>query len=135
MKNTNIFGKWITVNFSSLTKNFPVPLWERARVRGRNPAPSPQSSSLKPEQADGAWEQIAIAIMLAAMLLFAATFSNAAPLDETLAKRKPEATINLASKDGVQAVKGEWRYSDTKIIETDFKAPDADGQPGSMPNK
>jgi gluconolactonase len=73
--------------------------------------------------------------MIAALLLFAATFTRAASLDDVLAKRKPEATVNLASKGGVQLVKGEWRYSDTKIVEVDFKAAGADGQPGSTPNK
>ena len=52
-----------------------------------------------------------------------------------LAKRKPEATIDLATKEGVQPVKGEWRYSDTKIVEIDFKAAGADGQPTGAPNK
>lgn len=73
--------------------------------------------------------------MLAALVLFAATFTHAAVLDETLAKRKPEAIIDLATKEGVQAVKGVWRYSDTKIVEVDFKAAGADGQPSSVPNK
>ena len=41
----------------------------------------------------------------------------------------PEATINLATDEGVALVKGQWRYSDTKIIEADFKAPGSDSQP------
>src|SRR5919109_5479074 len=59
----------------------------------------------------------------------------AALLDEMLAKRKPEATIHLGTKEGAGLVKGEWRYSDTKIIETDFKAASAEGQPTGEPNK
>src|SRR6266849_1611707 len=42
---------------------------------------------------------------------------------------KPTATIDLATVDGVSAVKGEWRYSDTKIVEADFRGPGADRQP------
>jgi gluconolactonase len=42
---------------------------------------------------------------------------------------KPEASIDLATADGVRLVKGEWRYSDTKIIEVDFRGPGADRQP------
>ena len=61
--------------------------------------------------------------------------SHAASPDEFLAKRKPEATIDLATKEGAQLVKGEWRYSDTKIVEIDFKAAGADGQPTGAPNK
>lgn len=41
----------------------------------------------------------------------------------------PEAVIDLATHEGVRLVKGQWRYSDTKIIEVDFKAPGPDGQP------
>ena len=32
--------------------------------------------------------------------------------------------IDLRTKDGVKAVKGEWRYSDVKIVEVTGKAPD-----------
>lgn len=41
----------------------------------------------------------------------------------------PNATIDLATDNGVSAVKGEWRYSDTKIVEADFRGPGADKQP------
>ena len=87
------------------------------------------------EKTNSATDQVTIAIILAALLLFAATLARAASLDEMLAKRKPEATINLASKEGVQSIKGEWRYSDTKIVEIDFKAANADGQPGAISNR
>ncbi len=46
---------------------------------------------------------------------------------------KPDATIDLATPEGVALVWGLWRYSDTKIIETDFYAAGSDGQPGSTP--
>src|SRR5712691_9463022 len=42
---------------------------------------------------------------------------------------KPDATIDLATADGIGVVKGEWRYSDTKIVEVDFRGPGADRQP------
>ena len=45
------------------------------------------------------------------------------------------ATIDLQSADGVRQVKGEWRYSDTKIVEVDFTGPGADGQPTGSPVK
>src|SRR5438067_8871754 len=31
----------------------------------------------------------------------------------------PDATINLMTREGVDQVKGQWRYSDVKIIEVD----------------
>jgi len=42
---------------------------------------------------------------------------------------KPDAVIDLATKEGDDLVKGQWRYSDTKIIQVDFKAAGADKQP------
>jgi len=56
-------------------------------------------------------------------------------LAEQLAKRKPEATIDLGTKEGAHLVKGQWRYSDTKIVEIDFKAAGPDGQPSAAQNK
>lgn len=41
----------------------------------------------------------------------------------------PLASIDLATAEGVQTVKGEWRYSDTRIVEVHNMAwGDADGQ-------
>jgi gluconolactonase len=37
---------------------------------------------------------------------------------------EPAARIDLATPEGVALVQGQWRYSDTKIIEVDFKRPD-----------
>ena len=39
------------------------------------------------------------------------------------------------TRNGVDMVKGQWRYSDTKIIEVDFKAAGADKQPTGAPDK
>jgi gluconolactonase len=79
----------------------------------------------------------AAAIIVAAIgtLLFSSSVAFTANLEESLAKRKPEATIDLAAKQGVETVKGAWRYSDTKIIEVDFRAPGADGQPSHTQNR
>ncbi len=48
---------------------------------------------------------------------------------------KPEAMIDLATVDGVRAVKGEWRYSDTKIVEASFVSAGPDNQPTGAPVK
>ena len=47
----------------------------------------------------------------------------------------PEASIDLATVDGVKVVNGQWKYSDTKIIETEFRSAGADGQPTGGPVK
>jgi len=48
---------------------------------------------------------------------------------------KPEATIDLATDEGARLVHGQWRYSDTKIIEVDFRGPGPDSQPTGAPIK
>lgn len=45
-----------------------------------------------------------------------------------------DATIDLVTPSGVELVKGQWLYSDTKILETTFRAADKDGQPNGPPN-
>src|SRR5437870_9331920 len=76
-----------------------------------------------------------VLLTTAALLALPADFVAAASLDESLADRKPEASIDLATREGTQLVKGEWRYGDTKIVEVDFKAAGPDGQPSTIPNK
>lgn len=44
-------------------------------------------------------------------------------------KGKPDASIDLATIDGVKLVSGQWKYSDTKIVQTSFNAPGDDNQP------
>ncbi len=44
---------------------------------------------------------------------------------------KPAATIDLGTAAGTRRVKGEWKYSDTRIVEVDFRKAGPDGQPGS----
>ncbi len=48
---------------------------------------------------------------------------------------KPDAVIDLATKEGVKEANGEWRYSDVKIMDADFKAPGPEGQPTGKPIK
>src|SRR5436190_19700836 len=48
---------------------------------------------------------------------------------------QPDAVIDLATKEGVDLVKGQWCYSDTKIIQVDFKATGPDKQPTGKPIK
>jgi gluconolactonase len=43
------------------------------------------------------------------------------------------ATVDLATAPGVTLVKGQWRYSDTRIVSTEFREPGSDGQPGTQP--
>lgn len=79
--------------------------------------------------------QIGIAMILAGLMFLAATVASAQSLADTLAKRKPEAVIDLTTHQGTRLIRGTWRYSDTKIIEVDFNAAGVDGQPGGTPGR
>ncbi len=46
---------------------------------------------------------------------------------------QPDRTIDLGTEAGVKALDAEWRYSDVRIAETDFKGPDANGKPNGGP--
>jgi gluconolactonase len=73
---------------------------------------------------------------IAMAFVFALAHSNA--LAQTTADAPmgpPSATIDLATPEGVQTVKGQWRYSDTHIVEVDFRGPGPDGQPTGAPVK
>jgi len=48
---------------------------------------------------------------------------------------RPSALIDLRTADGVRLVKGQWRYSDTTIVEADFNAPGPDLKPSGRPIK
>src|SRR6266702_6622511 len=67
-------------------------------------------------------------VFILCVLLFAVTRAFAETNADT-PTGKPDATIDLATKEGVDLVKGQWRYSDTKIIQVDFKAAGVDKQP------
>lgn len=48
---------------------------------------------------------------------------------------RPDATVDLRTKEGTQLVKGNWRYSDVKIVEVDSKGPGPDLKPSGAPNR
>ena len=48
---------------------------------------------------------------------------------------RPDAIVDLRTRAGVELVKGQWRYSDVRIIETDFRAPGPDLKPSGNPIK
>ena len=48
---------------------------------------------------------------------------------------RPDAVIDLASDEGVHAVKGQWRYHDVKIVDADSRAVGADLKPSGVPSR
>ncbi|MCI0446282.1 SMP-30/gluconolactonase/LRE family protein [bacterium] len=73
--------------------------------------------------------QISLLTIAAIISMVLSVFIAFAENPNEISAGQAAATIDLATADGVQLVKGQWRYSDTKIIEVDFKSPGADGQP------
>lgn len=82
--------------------------------------------------------RVAVLIILAASIYVAISSNLTQASSKTSANipaGRPSATIDLGSVDGVKAVKGEWRYSDTRIVETEFRGPGPDKQPTGAPVK
>ena len=48
---------------------------------------------------------------------------------------RPDAVVDLGTRAGVELVKGQWKYSDVRIVETDFRAPGPDLKPSGKPIK
>ena len=47
----------------------------------------------------------------------------------------PLFTVDLATRDGAASVAGEWRYSDARLVEVDFRSAGPDRQPTGPPNR
>ena len=62
-------------------------------------------------------------------------FTSFAAIAQNLPAGKPEVSLDLATSEGANAVSGQWKYSDTKIVEVDFKSAGADNQPTGSPVK
>src|SRR5207237_6981986 len=48
---------------------------------------------------------------------------------------RPDAIVDLASREGVQLVSGQWRYQDVKIVDADSRAVGPDLKPSGSPIK
>lgn len=59
----------------------------------------------------------------------------AGPAPQDPPESKPEAVVDLMTAQGASLVAGQWRYSDARIVETQFPGPGADNQPTGAPGK
>jgi gluconolactonase len=78
---------------------------------------------------------VVLVVGLLGLALHLTRATSAAGTSADIPGGKPSATIDLATVEGVQNVKGEWRYSDTKIVEVSFQGPGPDKQPTGAPVK
>jgi gluconolactonase len=71
-----------------------------------------------------------------AVLVLAGTPSGvAAQITTDAPGGRPTAIIDLATDEGVGLVKGQWRYSDVKIVDVEHRAPGLDLRPSGPPNR
>ena len=48
---------------------------------------------------------------------------------------RPDAVVDLASREGVQVVNGQWRYHDVRIVDADSRTVGPDLKPSGAPSK
>ena len=48
---------------------------------------------------------------------------------------RPDAIVDLKTEEGIGLVKGQWRYSNVKVIDVDHHSPGADLAPSGPPNR
>jgi len=68
-------------------------------------------------------------------LIAALNLSGVAPAAPELAPDRPDAAVDLRTREGVALVKGQWRYRDVRIIEVDHQSPGPDLRPSGPPNR
>ncbi len=82
------------------------------------------------------WRSLALTLALFTTASWPTAASAATPdAPAGRPEASPLATIDLATSEGTSLAQGQWRYSDTKIIEVDFTGPGPDGQPTGSPVK
>lgn len=69
---------------------------------------------------------LAYALLASALLAVPPAASADAPA--------PAAAVDLTTEAGAALLQAHWRYSDARVVETAFRAPDAHGQPTGAPN-
>jgi gluconolactonase len=72
------------------------------------------------------------AALLALLLALAAVHGQSQVIQDPPFGR-PDAVIDLASREGVQLINGTWRYHDVKIVDADSKAVGPDLKPSGAP--
>src|SRR6516164_5118901 len=66
------------------------------------------------------------------LVLLASLMASAQAIQDPPVGR-PDAVIDLASREGVQLVNGQWRYHDVKIVDADSRSVGPDLKPSCAP--
>src|SRR5215471_21223274 len=72
--------------------------------------------------------------LLSSLVLLASLTASAQTIQDPPVGRS-DAVIDLASREGVQLVNGQWRYHDVKIVDGDSRALGPDLKPSGAPIK
>jgi gluconolactonase len=72
---------------------------------------------------------------LLALLAAALLAPTPAAAVATLPAGPPDATVNLATREGVALVRGAWRYHDVDIVDVEHRSPGPDRKPSGPPNR
>jgi gluconolactonase len=75
------------------------------------------------------------ALIPALLLALAMPAASGAQVTADVPAVRPDAIVNLATDDGVAAVKGQWRYSNASIVEVEHRAPGPDLRASGAPNR
>jgi len=73
--------------------------------------------------------------ILSGIVLLAVSVAAAAQVIQDPPFGRPDALVDLASREGVQLIQGQWRYHDVKIVEADSRTVGADLKPSGDPIK
>jgi gluconolactonase len=76
-----------------------------------------------------------LGLVVTAVVLVATSSGAAAQVTPDAPAGRPAAIINLATEEGVRLVRGQWRYSDVKIVEVQHRAPGPDLRTSGAPNR
>jgi gluconolactonase len=71
----------------------------------------------------------------AIVLLLPATPRAAGQVIGDVPAARADAVVNLATAEGTRLVRGEWRYSDTRVVEVDHRAVGPDLKPSGAPTR
>ena len=80
------------------------------------------------------WQVLAFAALLTIVVSLAYLTSEGQTVQDPPFGR-PDAVVDLASREGVQLVNGQWRYHDVKIEDADSRAVGPDLKPSGAPSK
>jgi gluconolactonase len=74
-----------------------------------------------------------LALAVAVAALSPSRPAAAAPAALGLLDGRPDAVVDLTTREGLAAVRGEWRYRDARVVEVDFRGPGPDLRPSGPP--